>query len=165
MLHRIGNMSIATKSASATPPTWRITLRAAIATAGSFVLIPLIKGMIFSCIVYLSRAEDELFLLALLFMTPSRPSLLDAGSVEAPQRIANASKPRTLIPRLLVLVKTEAITGNSSFLMVEKSRTGRMIGRLLSDASTILWVGDSIARCIIGRISRGRIRLLHQKGY
>lgn len=154
IFHRIGSMSIATNSASATPPTCRRTLSDAIATAGSFVLIALMRGTIFSCIVYLSNAVDELFLLAVEFMMPSKPSLLDAGSLDPPQRITNASSPRTLIPRLLVLVKTEAITGKSSFLMVEKSRTGSTTGKLLNAASTIVWVGDSIARCIIGRISK-----------
>lgn len=138
MLHNTGRMSKATKSASATPPTCLKTLSAAIATAGSFVLIALMRGRIFSCIVYLSKAVEELFLLALGFMIPSRPSLLDAGSFVPPQSVTNASNPRTLIPRLLVLVKTEAMTGNSSFLIVEKSSTGRTIGRLRSEASTML---------------------------
>ena len=103
--------------------------------------------------VYLSRAVEELFLLAFELLMPSRPSLLDAGSFEPPHKITNASKPRTLIPRLLVLVNTEAMTGNSSFLIVEKSKTGRMTGKLRRAASTIVWVGDSIARCMIGRMS------------
>lgn len=159
MVHRVGKMSIATKSTSATPPTCRMTFSAATATAGSLVLIPFIKGMIFSCIVYLSRAVEELVFFEALFMIPSRPSLLEAGSFEAPQRIANASNPRTLMPRLLVLVKTDAITGNNSFLIVEKSRTGRMVGRLLSDASTMLCVGDSIARWIIGKMSKEKLAI------
>jgi len=138
MLHNTGSMSMATKSASATPPTCLRTLSAAIATAGSFVLIALIRGTIFSCIVYLSKAVEELFLLALAFMIPSKPSLLAAGSFVPPQRITKASKPRTFIPRLLVLVKTEAMTGNSSFLIVEKSSTGRIVGRLRREASTML---------------------------
>lgn len=138
MLHKTGRMSIATKSASATPPTCLRTLSAAIATAGSFVLMALIRGMIFSCIVYLSKAVEELFLLAFEFMMPSKPSLFAAGSLVPPQRITNASNPRTLIPRLLVLLKTEAMTGNNSFLIVEKSRTGSRIGRLRNEASTIL---------------------------
>lgn len=113
--------------------------------------------MIFSCIVYLSRAVEELVFFDALFMIPSSPSLLEAGSSEAPQRIANASNPRTLMLRLLVLVKTDAITGNNSFLIVEKSRTGRMVGRLLSDASTILCVDDSMARWIMGKMSVGKL--------
>jgi hypothetical protein len=44
----------------------------------------------------------------------------------------------TLIPRLLVLLKTDAMTGKSSFLIVEKSRTGSMVGKLRNEASTIL---------------------------
>lgn len=152
-LQRTGRISMATKSTSTTTPTWRRTLSAAIPTAGSLVLIPLIKGTIFSCMVYLSRAVDELFLLALILLIPSSPSLLDAGSFEPPQRITKASRPRTLIPRLLVLVKTEEMTGNNSFLMVEKSSTGKKIGRLRSAESTRVWVGDSIARWMMGRIS------------
>jgi len=153
ILHRTGRMSMATKSASAIVPTCRNTLSAAIATAGSFVLIALIRGTIFSCIVYLSRAVEELVFL-LLVMIPSRPSLLAPASFEPPQSITNASRPRTLIPRLLVFVKTDAMTGKSSFFIVEKSRTGRMVGRLRNEASTMLCVGDSIANCIMGRMSR-----------
>jgi len=74
-------------------------------------------------------------------------------SAEPPQRMTKASSPRTLIPRLDVLVKTDATMGNSSFLIVLKSRIGRIIGRLRRAASTIEWVGDSMARCIIGRMS------------
>jgi hypothetical protein len=51
-----------------------------------------------------------------------------------------------LIPRLLVLVNTEAMTGNSSFFIVEKSNTGRIVGTLRNEASTILGVEDSIAK-------------------
>lgn len=153
MLQRTGRISKATKSPSATPPTSRRTFNAAIATAGSFVLIPLIRGTIFSCIVYLSRAVEEDVLFLLLFTIPLSPSLLDSGLADAPQRIAKASRPRTLIPRLLVFVKTEAMTGNSSFLIVEKSRIGRIIGRLRRAASTMVCVGDSMAKCMIGSIS------------
>jgi hypothetical protein len=46
------------------------------------------------------------------------------------------------------------MTGKRSFLIVEKSRTGSMIGRLRNAASTMLCVGDSIARVMIGRISK-----------
>lgn len=145
MLHRVGNISIATKSGSATVPTCLKTFNAATMTAGSLVLIPLIKGTIFSCMVYLSSAVDVLFLTALIDM-PSRPSLLACGSEEPPQRIRNASKPRTLIPRLLVLLKTVETTGKSSFLIVLKSRIGRMVGKVLSAASTSGCVGDSMAR-------------------
>lgn len=72
-----------------------------------------------------------------------------------PQRVTKASSPRTFMPRLDVLLNTEAITGKSSFLMVLKSRTGRMIGRLRSAASTMECVGDSMASWIMGRISGG----------
>lgn len=152
MPHRTGRISSATKSSSATLPIWRRTFRAAILTAGSLVLMPLIKGRIFSCIVYLSRAVELLFLL-MLCVIPSSPSLLDAGSFEPPQRVTKASNPRTLIARLLVLLNTLAMMGNSSFLIVEKSSTGRMTGRLRKEASTIVWVGDSMARIIMGSIS------------
>jgi len=135
-----------------------MTFNAAMATAGSLVLMPLIRGMIFSCIVYLSRALDELFLATFAFPMPSRPSLLDVGSLEPPHSITNASNPRTFIPRLVVFVKTDEITGKSSFLMVEKSNTGNIRGRLLNEASTMLCVGDSIAKCIIGRISKHEVR-------
>ena len=47
------------------------------------------------------------------------------------------------------------MTGKSSFLIVEKSRTGNMIGKLRSEESTILCVGDSMARVMIGKISKG----------
>lgn len=151
MLHRIGRMSIATKSASAFSPTMRSTLSAAIMTAGSFVLIALIRGTIFSCMVYLSNAldEDDFFLFSI---SPLRPSSA-AASVEPPQRMTKACKPRTLIARLFVLLKTMATTGKSSFLMVLKSRTGRIDGSILSAASTIEGVGHSIAANITGRIS------------
>lgn len=152
MLQRIGRTSIATNSESTIPPTCRRTLSAAIATAGSFVLIARISGTIFSCIVYLSKAVDELFLLAFEFITPSSPSLLADESLP-PQSITNASKPRTLIPKLLVLLNTEAMIGNNSFFMVEKSITGSITGKHLNEASTMLCVGDSIARCMMGRMS------------
>ena len=152
ILHRTGRISMATKSASAIVPTWRRTLSAAIATAGSLVFIALMSGTIFSCIVYLSRAVEELVFLVFA-MIPSRPSLLPAGSFEPPQSITNASRPRTLIPRLLVFVNTEAMTGKSSFFIVEKSSTGKIAGRLRNEASTMLCVGDSIAKCIMGSIS------------
>jgi len=84
---------------------------------------------------------------------PSRPSLPPEASFEPPQSITNASSPRTLIPRLLVFVNTEAMTGKSSFFIVEKSRTGRMVGKLRKEASTMLCVGDSIAKFMMGRMS------------
>ncbi len=78
----------------------------------------------------------------------------EEGSFEPPQSITNASRPRTLMPKEEVLENTDAITGNSSFLMVEKSRMGRMMGREWREASTMPWVGDSIARWMMGRISK-----------
>lgn len=159
MLQRTGRTSIATKSASTTLPTCRSTFKDAIATAGSFVLIPFISGTIFSCIVYLSNAVEELFLFESEAPIPSSPSLLEAESLFPPQSTTKASSPLTLIPRLLVLLKTEAMIGKSSFLMVEKSITGRITGKLLNEASTMLWVGDSIARCIIGRMSAYQLDL------
>lgn len=59
MFHSAGKISMATKSASAAFPTTLHTFRAAIITAGSLVLMALMSGMIFSCIVYLSSAVDE----------------------------------------------------------------------------------------------------------
>lgn len=152
MLHRIGRMSIATKSASAFSPTMRNALRAAIMTAGSLVLMALIRGTIFSCIVYLSSAlEEDVFLFSI---RPFRPSSA-AASVDPPHRMTKACKPRTLIARLFVLLNTVATTGNSSFLMVLKSRTGRTDGNVLKAASMIEGVGHSMAAIITGRISGG----------
>lgn len=72
MCHNVGRISMATKSASATCPTTLHTFRAAIMTAGSFVLIALMSGMIFSCIVYLSSAVDEdVFLFCVRPLSPS----------------------------------------------------------------------------------------------
>ncbi len=119
MLQRTGRMSMATKSASATLPTTCRTFSAAIMTAGSFVLIALISGTIFSCMVYLSSAVDEV---AFFFCgaSPSRPSS-PLGSLEPPQSVTKAWRPLTLMARLFVLLKITAMTGNSSFLMVLKS--------------------------------------------
>lgn len=72
-------------------------------TAGSFVLMTLMSGTIFSCIVYLSRAvEEDVFLCS---GSPSNP-LLSAVADEPPQRTTNACNPRTLMARLVVLLKT-----------------------------------------------------------
>lgn len=153
--HRIGKASKARKSASAILPTCLKSARAAIMTAGSFVFMAFSNGTTFSCTVYLSST-------ALLFalegfvdcIFPSRSSPASGSlSCEPPQRTTKAPKPRTLMPRLLVLLKTAATVGNSSFLMVEKSRIERMIGTQPSDLSTIACVGDSKPRCNIGSIS------------
>ena len=149
MLQRMGRISIATKSASATEPTTFITLKAAIMTAGSFVLMTLISGTIFSCIVYLSKALDED---VFLFSSPLSPSSSPLSLVP-PQSITNARRPRTLIARLFVLLKTAAITGKSSFLIVLKSSTGSTTGKLRRAASTIECVGHSIAANMTGSIS------------
>lgn len=87
MLHKMGRISMATNSASATCPTTRRTRRAAIITAGSLVFIALIKGTIFSCMVYLSRALGE----GVFFCgpSPSSPSSLP-GSLEPPQSVTKA---------------------------------------------------------------------------
>lgn len=150
ILQRIGRISIATKSASATEPTTFITFKAAIITAGSFVLMTRISGTIFSCMVYLSRALDED---VFLFSSPLSPSSSPL-SFFPPQSITNARRPRTLIARLFVLLKTVAITGNNSFLIVLKSRTGRTTGKLRRAASTIECVGHSIAAIMTGSISK-----------
>lgn len=153
MLHRMGKMSMATKSASALSPTTRSTSSAAIITAGSLVLIALMSGMIFSCIVYLSRALDEdIFFFSGLI--PSSPSSADDDSFVPPQRMTKARHPRTLMAKLLVLLKTAATIGNSSFLIVLKSKTGNMTGRPRKAASTSEGVGDSMATKTIGRTSR-----------
>lgn len=152
MLHRIGSISMATKSASADSPTMRRTLSAANMTAGSFVLMALTRGTILSCMVYLSSALDEDVFF--LFSTrPLSPSSADAVSVEPPHRMTKACRPRTLMARLFVRLKTVATTGKSSFLMVLKSRTGRMDGSVRSAASTMECVGHSTAARTTGRIS------------
>lgn len=149
MLQRMGRISIATNSASATEPTTLSTFRAAIITAGSFVLITLMSGTIFSCIVYLSKAlEDDVF----LFSRPLSPSSSPLSFVP-PQSITKARSPRTLMARLFVLLKTAAMTGNSSFFIVLKSSTGSTTGRLRRAASTIECVGHSIAAIMTGSMS------------
>lgn len=62
-----------------------------------------------------------------------------------PQRVWKASRPLIFIPMLLVLLNTAAITGKSSFLVVEKSRTGSIVGKVLRDTSMTECVGDSRA--------------------
>ena len=130
-LHKVGNIFMARKSTSAIFPTSLNTVKAAIITAGSFVLMPLRRGTTFSCTVYLSRiAPFEAFV----------PVELMAGL--RPQRIPRASRPRTLIDKLLVLVKTLDTIGNRSFLIVEKSSMPRIDERQVRDLSTTEWVGD-----------------------
>lgn len=158
MLHSTGRISKATKSASAASPTMRSTFSAAIMTAGSFVLMALIIGTIFSCIVYLSRAVDEDDLLFFSSMSPLRPSSAAASS-EPPQRITKACNPRTLIARLFVLLNTAATIGNSSLLIVVKSRAGRTTGKLRNPASTIECVGHSIAANTTGKISVFEVKI------
>ncbi len=135
----MGRTSIAKNSESAILPTCLNTASAAIITAGSFVFIAFSNGTTFSCTVYLSR-------IALLFglwvfesfaapLRPSPSSLLSDG--DPPQSMTNASNPRILMPKLLVLLKTAATTGKSSFLMVEKSRVARTVARHPNDLSTM----------------------------
>lgn len=154
MFQRIGRMSIATNSASATSPITLKTLRAATMTAGSFVLIALISGIIFSCIVYLSRALDDDVFFFLSPLKPSRPSPWFSGWDDPPHRMAKACSPRTLMARLFVLLKTVAMTGKSSFLMVLKSRIGKIAGSPRMATSTKAGVGDSTAVMRIGKISK-----------
>jgi hypothetical protein len=142
MDQRIGRISMATNSASAVWPTTLMSFRLAIITAGSFVLMPLTRGTIFSCIVYLSSIEDDVDLLSC--MIPSRPSS-PAPSADPPQSMQNACSPRTLIAKLVVLLNIVEMTGNNSFLIVLKSITGRITGRLLNAASMSEGVGDSSA--------------------
>ena len=151
MLHRIGKISMATKSASAISPTIRSTLSAAIMTAGSLVLMALTSGTIFSCIVYLSNAvEEDVFFLSVI--RPLSPSSA-AASVDPPHRMTKACRPRTLMAKLLVLLNTAATTGNNSFFMVLKSRTGSTEGSVRIDASTMECVGHSMAAIMTGRMS------------
>ncbi|KAH6608566.1 hypothetical protein Trco_001912 [Trichoderma cornu-damae] len=151
MFHRIGRMSMATNSASAACPTTYMRSRAAIMTAGSFVLMPLTRGTIFSCMVYLSRAlDDEVFLFP---PRPLRPPSSALDSLEPPQRTTKAWRPRTLMARLFVRLKTVATTGNSSFFIVLKSRTGSTTEKLLRATSTIEGVGHSMAAMITGSTS------------
>ena len=155
-LQSMGSTSIARKSVSAIRPTCRITARAAIITAGSFVFIAFRRGTTFSCTVYLSRTA---LLLCLGFFEPTiaplKSSLASASSsdVVPPQSTTNASRPRTLMPRLLVLLNTAATMGKTSFLIVEKSKTAITIGRQPRALSTIAWVGDSSPSCRIGTTS------------
>lgn len=153
MFHRIGKISMATKSASAVSPTTRNTSWAAIMTAGSFVFMALMSGTIFSCMVYLSKALDDDVFLFLSGVSPSRPSSPELASFEPPQSMTNARQPRTLIARLFVLLNTLAITGNSSFLIVLKSSTGKTTGSPRKAASTKEGVEDSMAARRIGRTS------------
>lgn len=151
MFHNIGRISMATNSASAILPTTRSTFSAAIITAGSLVLMTLISGTIFSCIVYLSSAlEDDDF--ALRSLSPSRPSS-SFGSLEPPHSITNACNPLTLIARLFVRLKIVAMTGKSSFFMVLKSSTGRITGSDRKAASITDGVGDSKAVPTMGSMS------------
>ena len=69
-----GKTSIAKKSESAIWPTCWKTLSAAIMTAGSFVLIALTSGTIFSCTVNLSRTAVDGLDTGAAWITPSRPS-------------------------------------------------------------------------------------------
>ena len=151
----MGRTSIARKSESAILPTCLKTARAAIMTAGSFVFITFRSGTTFSCTVYLSRIALLFgFRILELLIAPLRSSPESLPSdVEPPQRMTKASNPRILIPRLLVLLNTAATTGNSSLLIVVKSRVARIVGRHPSDLSMIECVGDSRPSCRIGRIS------------
>lgn len=93
--------------------------------------------------------------LAWLLEVPNIPFSPSAAKLSSfhPQSIAKASRPRTLMPRLLVLAKTVAITGNRSFLRVEKSKIGKTTGSVFRAASTIECVGDSKPRSRMGSIS------------
>ena len=111
-------------------------------------------GTSFSCIVYLSRMDDFTDCDLLVWLTPDRSSsIAPLLSTEPPQSTANASKQRTLIARLFVRLKVEAIGGKTSFLTVLKSRTGRITGKHLIAPSTKVCVGESSPRWIRGRMS------------
>lgn len=144
--HSVGMISSAMNSVSAIWPTCRNTFRAAIITAGSFVLMAFSRGTSLSWTVYLSRidAEPDLDCWGLLDIpTKSPPEVEGSSFMDPPHKITNDSKPRTLIARLLVLVKTEAIGGKMSSFTVEKSRIGNITGRHRIEASTREWVPDS----------------------
>lgn len=104
---------------------------------------------------YLSKIALEVFPFVFAPVgVPSSPSLSSLSAFcKPPQNITNASRPRILILKLLVLLNTEATTGKSSFLMVEKSRTARTVGRHPRDLSIIEWVGDSRPSWRIGSMS------------
>lgn len=140
-----GRTSVAMNSVSAIFPISLKTFRAAIMTAGSLVFMPFSNGTIFSCTVYLSR-------IALLGALTAFPKVLSLPGLP-PQSTTKASKPRTLIARLLVFVKTAATRGNNSFLMVEKSNTASIVGIQDSDLSTMTCVGESSPIWIMGKTS------------
>lgn len=133
-LHKIGSTSKARKSESAMLAICLNTPRAAIITEGSLVLITFSNGTIFSCIVYLSSIPGKLDLE--FPFTSSRAPL--AMLETPPQSKLNASKQRTLIVRLFVLLNTAATVGKSSFLIVEKSRTMSIVESVPRDLSTIV---------------------------
>lgn len=129
-LHRTGRASKARKSVSAIVPICLNTLKAAIITAGSLVLMAFSDGMSFSCIVYLSRMEDLVALVCFGGTTPVRSSSgPDSVSAWPPHNTAKASRQRTLMARLLVRLNVDAIGGKTSFFTVLKSRAGSMTGK------------------------------------
>lgn len=152
--HRIGRTSVARKSASAIEPTCLKTLRAAIITAGSLVFMALRRGTTFSWTVNLSRAVPEVAgFFGSALSTPESSSSSAAASTVPPHRTTRASRPLTLMPRLLVLLTTVPTTGNRSCFTVVKSSTGRTTDKLWSALSTKLCVLDSMAKRTIGRTS------------
>lgn len=84
---------------------------------------------------------------------PERSSNPSDSFADPPHRTEKASKLRTLMARLLVLLNVLAMGGNTSFLTVLKSRVGRKTGRHFIEASTREWVGESKPRRIKGKIS------------
>ena len=142
-LQRRGRTSVAKYCESQILPTCLKTFKAAIITAGSFVLTAFRSGTTFSWIVYLSNTTLLCGLEAFgPLVVPSRPSPISL-SVEfcnPPQSKTNASSPRTFMARLLVLANTDATTGKTSCLIVEKSRTSSIVERQFRDLSTIEWV-------------------------
>lgn len=154
--HNVGMTSRAMNSVSTIWPTCRNTFKAAIMTAGSFVLMAFSKGTILSWTVYLSRIEVEpdLVCWGLLEAPGKSPSKVEGSSfTDPPHKITNASRPRTLMARLLVLLKTAAMGGKTSSFTVEKSRIGSITGRHRIEASTSEWVLDSNPRRTKGSTS------------
>lgn len=56
---------------------------------------------------------------------------------DPPHNVTKASMHRTLMPKLLVLLKTAATAGKKSFLIVEKSRMLSVVDMLPNALSTI----------------------------
>lgn len=114
-------------------------LSVVIIIVGFFVLMVLMRGMIFFCMVYLfSVDEEEVFLLLLIKLF----SLLFVVVLfEFLYSMIKVCSLWILIVRLFVLLNICVIIGNNLFLMVLKLRMGRMIGRFCMVVFIIEGVG------------------------